>query len=1698
MSINRYISTEVMESSTAIHEPTSRINHLNMDVIKPETQLPSEPSTLPGVPINNNSNVYTTYNNSKNLLYIGTQSVDIPYVAPVVCKPEYKEVFKLFGRKFYSHLVPKEKYPNRICLLKSNDYLPGDFILAYSYLRPGYDDPKPIFTAFTSYIEAYIWLNSLSLDQKVGFEIILTDKKTTIGNQKPHFDADIEFQDDKPDDNKGKFTIEELGTAMLISLPSAIEYVMTQYNVPYNMGQHLLISNSSTNEKQSFHVVIRGFYHVNNLEAKAFYELVKQQLPPYLQPYLDKAVYGPTQQFRLLGNHKLGKNNVKLLDKVHTLWRPDNNDPRGDSEAIRKLIIFEEFLVTYTSGCVELPSFITTSNALKIKKKPSVDLSLYENQIIDLYESSNFKDSGSIRDFNDGVINITNSGKFKCPICNKIHEHENPYMYVYNRSLYWDCRRHEKNHKSIYIGCIDNLIDVVHPVDNDSDDFDDEDNTKTIPGMLMDPDCVQFLQQQGIVLPEQIQQQIQQQIQRVPAHGIIGGVINNDKVTAQVYNENSEPVLPKDVNQLIINIQTPVGSTVSNNEGQMLNPTSTTTIESFLDGNTKYISGSEYNIKDIYDAYERYRDNKGVSYNFRNGQFGKVLTSLGNIIEQKKIKGDKIRVITLKRLAPISNTNPIEALNAIPGKKIATAPALTPEDALNLLNQMKDMPLDTNIPTPVLEPPQQQQNLRFMNKHVDVRNFFDVYLTRDPEAEADRDNIYLCFIDYCKDNGIVLERFGKVSLINYIKRYILKYDYLGGTGQVLKGWKCKTDKEDINNAMKEKNLRKIWEWNVTPYMIGWHNGKVNERYDKTGTPQWKKIDVHYRNHKHVIPIPELIEMTNAFEKSLPDRVKEIKQRQFEVLFGLNSPLENECRRLILLVKDSLSNNIFTEGSEQHLTLKNRIDELNNEILRIKTEEHQGLQDSIKDDLARLRDEAAWCCAIRSTFGTGKTFQLKPFIEAFPEMKILIVLPRISLTDDYMREMMELGFDLYTDNKFKGKITGNRIIVCFPSLPRVRGEFDLLVLDEYKAIKDLLHTLVKHAKEKDRISGKYKTKELKCYQALCQYVANTKRVYVADALLTNAHVLEISKMRRQSEHFNRRVTVYQNLFQKHRGNIVYTVDNEHLLVHKIIGFLREGKRVVAPTNCKAFAELLRKKVMESDLNVTISLTTSDDKATVPIQELWRDKQLIIYTPTILAGNSYNDPIDVVCGYFTKLSCDMADSMQMLMRSRNNTSREYYICVKSGPGKSPIPSNIKPSEVKKFLMGIKKDDMRKWPEEYRILIDIIEYDYVHDTVKGSDPFFNSYANFMKQGVVADREYLFRMLLYMRDAGFVYGGNIYTMTKDKGEVAVIKEEKKVFMKERAEADLEAKYTCGHLTPTEYCGLSKKSNKTKDDSRRLLKYRIKRTYTVDNVPKWLFKIHKSNSKQYTRIRRYQELNGVTNQNMRYELISKIERDALHIEKPKIVVPNQNEVVTIELQQGTTIYNAPEDIDQFWQERDIRLCENALKILETIGATEFLRPVPRFEIQYNESNTRLKDYIVKKEHELRGLVNDFKIKIENLASKVTNKAFGIKVLMTHSGYAIDNMWILNQHNLIWPYNWDLTDKEELRVLIPEPTITDKATLWTYNVVMSKQGQLPVTPPTKVTPVIIPVPQVRKPARAIVNCEYANLLNLTAKVPVFR
>lgn len=507
----------------AIHE-TSRIT--NIDVIKgANPQLTSRrdsnksqelappysiennketSSSNQGLPIITNPNLYTFFN---NIIYINNKRF-YPYLVPK--SPVGSQAFNL----------PHNEY-NRINLLQSRDYVQGYFIIAMDHMYPNSTKKSPIFTAFPTYLEAFHWIRSLPTEQRCCYEVIPTEFADDITHikdedlvsdesiyshptvQKPHFDIDVDMQ--KDDENFKSFdnpsdAIITLGNDTKDALIAGIQHVMFSHDVPYEKSKHLLGYSSHRKDKRSYHIGIIGFYHNSPKEAAAFYKLVIGHIPQHLRKYVDHSVYKINQQFRILGNHKLGKDNIKTIDPI-TEWFPLNEygNPCKDIRNIDPVTIwssedyddkisllghFEASLITFTAGCVQLPSFITnvivkplipenkvnvvttwlasknitldTTNKRIIpvvSDNKYLDCNEYYNEIVDIFQKSQFYNHYDIGGIKNGCLILRRKHPSLCPIHNRVHDHDNSFIFITKTgSIYWRCSRSQDKDKSFYLG----------------------------------------------------------------------------------------------------------------------------------------------------------------------------------------------------------------------------------------------------------------------------------------------------------------------------------------------------------------------------------------------------------------------------------------------------------------------------------------------------------------------------------------------------------------------------------------------------------------------------------------------------------------------------------------------------------------------------------------------------------------------------------------------------------------------------------------------------------------------------------------------------------------------------------------------------------------------------------------------------------------------------------------------------------------------------------------------------------------------------------------------------------------------------------------------------------------------------------------------------------------------------------------------
>jgi hypothetical protein len=737
-----------------------------------------------------------------------------------------------------------------------------------------------------------------------------------------------------------------------------------------------------------------------------------------------------------------------------------------------------------------------------------------------------------------------------------------------NGYVYWNCHAGNPSKQSTCIGHINRNISDINDNNTISEDIDyvagDNINDNffncfsgiqegidegfiTIDDQLKE-ELHEHKQHNNLLLSQQLQ--VQRRVQATP---ILNNNLNDQKSEKSLQGTFMETVPCPQINfRFDNNINSYINSkelqlirhgTCDNNstsvviEGQIQPPSVTTTIETYLEGNTKYIDNVKFSVKEVNESYDQYRCGMGASYNYDKGGLTKALKQLGHIISKERfIKGGPpIPVVIFKRkvLSVTPIRNPVEAINAI-NDKIKQQQQVT--QVIEVTDQVTEVTDQVTEVTPM--------ELPVMDKNTDIRDFFDNYMELDSLGTVDVENMYLCLEEYCRNNGKRLHRFGMKSLVRYLR------NNLNATieGYNLIGYRCKKNKLEEDNRIKEEGIWRIWQYNTAQYKLGWKNGKDKERYNKMESQYYRErygnLNIIGDLQQTVPNINKLIEYTREYNNKLAEYI------------GDN-------------------------------------------VIELMTKEQ------LVEVTKSARYNADWCMIIRSTFGTQKTVNIRPYVQeriieqesqqGQEKFKALIVVPTKSLTEEYIAAYRALGFTIYTDVTEKEAIFGDKIVVCYPSLWRVAGQFDLMVLDEYKAMKKLQHTLVKK-----------NNREKSNYEALTQRIKYTPRVYVADALMTNDNMEEIGTMR-ESE-----ILVYQNFNQKHRGKIVHTVDDVVLLINRIITTLREGKRAGVAVNSKILANFIGEEVAKQLPEISQKIITSESRATGTLNEE------LLYTNIIISS------------------------------------------------------------------------------------------------------------------------------------------------------------------------------------------------------------------------------------------------------------------------------------------------------------------------------------------------------------------------------------------------------------------------------------------------------------------------------------------------
>jgi hypothetical protein len=306
---------------------------------------------------------------------------------------------------------------------------------------------------------------------------------------------------------------------------------------------------------------------------------------------------------------------------------------------------------------------------------------------------------------------------------------------------------------------------------------------------------------------------------------------------------------------------------------------------------------------------------------------------------------------------------------------------------------------------------------------------------------------------------------------------------------------------------------------------------------------------------------------------------------------------------------------------------------------------------------------------------GKTKTLKKYIEEyFPESiidnsVIRFMSARMTFSSSLLNEFSD--FTLYNtiDEHIINASRFPRVIVQVESLHRLseRDDVDLLILDEVESILE-------------QFNSPLHKNLIKTFAIFEKLMRDAKYVICMDANISDRTYNIIKTMRSNHE-----IYFHQNRFSKAKDDKYFFTSSMYTWYNKLETFLPTKKRIVIPTNSLKEAEncqlLIEKYCTAHKIEKKIMIYTSKTTAGIKadhfgnVKKYWCDYDIIIYTPTLSAGVSFEEAhFDVLFGYFNDCSCTVESCRQMLGRVRNLKDKEHYICLTSIKGSYSLPTDI----------------------------------------------------------------------------------------------------------------------------------------------------------------------------------------------------------------------------------------------------------------------------------------------------------------------------------------------------------------------------------------------------------------------------------------
>ncbi len=344
--------------------------------------------------------------------------------------------------------------------------------------------------------------------------------------------------------------------------------------------------------------------------------------------------------------------------------------------------------------------------------------------------------------------------------------------------------------------------------------------------------------------------------------------------------------------------------------------------------------------------------------------------------------------------------------------------------------------------------------------------------------------------------------------------------------------------------------------------------------------------------------------------------------------------------------------------------------------------------------------------LQSQKGTGKTEALMSFLdkefEKNPKLKVLVLTYRISLANKYVEELSKFDFHYYK-NPITDKKQFNRYITLIDSLHKLVSDFDCRCEKYDVIIMDEVYSIMEGWS-----SSLMRERKVYLMSLFEKYIKDCSYLYLLDAHLNDALVINtISKMRSQKKFIKHRnpqcwpfhdYEVHWNEPKNQAGRRLEEKIHLNKFLLELFDKLKKGKKICFVSSTKRMCEDIEAKVSELKKCKELSedfevLVYTCDTSPVEKQRLknvgkhWKNANLVIYSPTISAGISYEilgkeeGGFDEIYAYIRNRGGASYNTLvQMLARIRQLNDKKIHLFFDKERGET---YSIEDTEVEKLM-------------------------------------------------------------------------------------------------------------------------------------------------------------------------------------------------------------------------------------------------------------------------------------------------------------------------------------------------------------------------------------------------------------------------------